>query len=261
MSLRRSLTSSVSADALTRRALLRRLAGGGLATLGAGSAVRGVPADAANATPAAVPTGASPAAEILWDEWGTPHIFADESEKGLFRGFGWAQMHSHGNLLRPLYAQSRGTAAEYGGADFLEVRSRRADDGAARARAGVVHRADAALPAQHYAFAAGVNEYAAAQIRTSSHRTRSSRSCRSTGPDLLAHVARVVFIFVAGESNCEEALPPSGVFGPSGTPGSNGWGIGPSHTANGNAMLLANPHLIWGGEHTFYEAHLVMPGL
>jgi len=37
-------------------------------------------------------------AEILWDTWGVPHIFAQD-EASAFRAFGWAQMHSDGNVL------------------------------------------------------------------------------------------------------------------------------------------------------------------
>ncbi len=43
--------------------------------------------------------------------------------------------------------------------------------------------------------------------------------------------------------------------------GSNGWAIAPSHTADGHALLLANPHLQWGGEQTFFEAQLSAPGV
>lgn len=57
--------------------------------------------------------------EILWDKWGVPHIFATDS-LGAFRAFGWAQMHSHGNLLLRLYAQGRGRAAEYLGEQYLQ---------------------------------------------------------------------------------------------------------------------------------------------
>ena len=45
------------------------------------------------------------------------------------------------------------------------------------------------------------------------------------------------------------------------TRGSNGWAIAPSRTADGHALLLANPHLPWGGEHTFFEAQLSAPGV
>jgi acyl-homoserine-lactone acylase len=44
-------------------------------------------------------------------------------------------------------------------------------------------------------------------------------------------------------------------------PGSNGWAIAPSHTADGHALLLANPHLEWSEHQTFFEAHLQAPGV
>ncbi|MFM7576283.1 MAG: penicillin acylase family protein, partial [Microcystaceae cyanobacterium] len=52
----------------------------------------------------------TPKTEILWDTWGVPHITAQD-ERSLFAAFGWAQTHSHGNLLLKLYGQARGKAA------------------------------------------------------------------------------------------------------------------------------------------------------
>jgi hypothetical protein len=43
--------------------------------------------------------------------------------------------------------------------------------------------------------------------------------------------------------------------------GSNGWAIAPSHSTGGEAMLLMNPHLAWGGEQTYFEIHLSAPGV
>jgi acyl-homoserine-lactone acylase len=40
-------------------------------------------------------------AEILWDNWGVPHIFARDTES-LFYAFGRAQAHSHGDLETPV---------------------------------------------------------------------------------------------------------------------------------------------------------------
>ena len=56
--------------------------------------------------------------EILWDSWGVPHIYSKDTND-LFQAFGWAQMHSHGNLILRLYGQARGKASEYWGEDYL----------------------------------------------------------------------------------------------------------------------------------------------
>ena len=57
-------------------------------------------------------------AEILWDHYGIPHIYAQNPDD-LFYAYGWAQTHAHGNLLLRLYGQARGRGAEYWGKDFL----------------------------------------------------------------------------------------------------------------------------------------------
>src|ERR1700730_9903028 len=78
----------------------------GLILFGCGSAL---------AAPAYRPTHGS---EILWDRYGVAHVYA-KSVNDLFYSFGWAQAQSHGNILARLYAQARGRAAEYYGAEEL----------------------------------------------------------------------------------------------------------------------------------------------
>src|SRR5450432_2560077 len=58
--------------------------------------------------------------EILWDKFGVAHVYAPDAE-GLFFGYGYAQMQSHGNLILKLYGESRGRASEYWGESFLEI--------------------------------------------------------------------------------------------------------------------------------------------
>ena len=106
----------IHSPALSRRALVRGAAVGGAALLGAGS-LGDRRAAAQDATPAGSPGSAR--AELIWDTWGVPHIFADDTAN-LFYAFGWAQMHAHGDLLLRLYGQARGRAAEYWGERFLE---------------------------------------------------------------------------------------------------------------------------------------------
>ena len=247
----RTLTSS--ARALTRRTLLRHLAGGGLATLGAGLAARAVPASAESAPPSATPTGdSSTAAEVMWDSWGVPHIFAADAP-GLFFGFGWAQAHAHGDLLLRLYAEARGRSAEFFGPDSLAIDKLVRTMGLHRRGAAWYDAQPPAFRANVDAFAAGVNAYAA------KHPERLAELGAAvlpvTGDDVLAHAARIFFQFVGGESEVLDALLGGR------QRGSNAWAVAPSRTGDGHALLLANPHLPWGGEYTWFEAQLSAPGI
>lgn len=60
--------------------------------------------------PAANAAGAG--AEILWDRYGVPHIYASD-HVSLFRAFGWAQARNHADLLLRQYGKARGRGAEY----------------------------------------------------------------------------------------------------------------------------------------------------
>ncbi len=61
-----------------------------------------------------LPALAAPKAEILWDTFGVPHIYAPNRES-MFYAHGWAQMRNQADLLLRLYGESRGRAAEYWG--------------------------------------------------------------------------------------------------------------------------------------------------
>jgi len=191
----------------------------------------------------------SPKAEILWDTYGVPHIYA-ESTADMYYAYGWSQMKSHSNLLLRLYAQSRGKAAEYFGPDFLESDK-------------LIHLFD--LPAQaekNYAkqrpdfkpyldaFVNGINDYA------SKHPEEIGAAFQKALPisptDVLAHANRILGLEFLGRNditNSKRLLEP----------GSNSIAIAPSKSRSSNAMLLSNPHLPWADFFTFYEAHLNAP--
>jgi acyl-homoserine-lactone acylase len=209
-------------------------------------------------------------AEILWDRWGIPHIYA-ASATGLAYAFGWAQMHNHGDLLLTLVGQARGRGAEYWGEGFLEEdRWVRTVGGPARARAW--YRAQPpAFRSYLDAFAAGINAYA---------RTHPERIADSVevvlpvrGEDCLAHLHRVLYsYFITSQSRVrndtrawrerdargrvEPETEPGSDLGAAS--GSNGWAIGPRRSASRRAMLLANPHLSWSDAFTWLEAQLVI---
>ena len=194
-------------------------------------------------------------AEILWDEWGVPHVYADD-EAGLFRGFGWAMAEAHGDLLLGLYAIARGRAAEHwSGQQWarsdLEVRT-----------FGIPGRSlewyDALEPGERRlldAFVDGINGWA--EAHPGAVPDSLGAVLPVTGADALAHVQRVVhFGFVTGPWDAAGRLDGRQPLG-----GSNAWAIAPSRAAGGHAMLLANPHLPWRDEYTWFEAHMAGPGI
>jgi acyl-homoserine-lactone acylase len=190
-------------------------------------------------------------AEILWDTYGIPHVYAKDT-KSLFRAFGWAQMQSHGNLILRLYGQARGRAAEYWGEKYLES-DRWVRTMGIPIRAGSWYDAQSPTFRSYLdAFAAGINSYA------QEHGDRIDDEVKAVlpinGVDLLAHTQRVLnFTFVVNPQQVKgvnDSLL-----------GSNGWAIAPSHSATGNAMLLANPHLPWSDLFLWFESQLTAPGI
>ena len=201
--------------------------------------------------------------EILWDQWGVSHIFAPDNGS-LFYALGWAQAKSHGNLILRLYGQARGRGAEYWGERYL-ARDRWVRMMGIPKRARDWHEAQDTQWKQYLdAFAQGINEYAQEHPDQISDEVKPVLPLN--GRDVLAHSQRVIlFSFVTSPGLLQRVDQlwnpgPSTRFSRE-TGGSNGWAIGPSRSASGNALLLGNPHLPWSDLYLFYETHLVAPGI
>ncbi|MBD0330426.1 MAG: penicillin acylase family protein [Thermoleophilia bacterium] len=207
-------------------------------------------------------------AEILWDRWGVPHVYAT-SDEAAFRALGWAQARAHGPLLLRQYGLARGRGAELWGERYLESdRLLRRLGVPARSRRWAGEQSPA-MRARLEAFVAGVNACAEAEAAQLGADVRAVLPV--TVDDLFAHIQRVYFVYLtitgqrpAGEP-LNELLPLSTLLpdAPSigtGIAGSNAWALSGARTASGAGLLLANPHLYWGDAHTLLEAHLNVDG-
>jgi acyl-homoserine-lactone acylase len=190
--------------------------------------------------------------EILWDTWGVPHILAGDTP-GLFKAFGWAQMHSHGDLILRLYGQARGRGAEYWGEDYIESDRQIITMGIeARSQTWYAEQPPE-MRAALDAFVAGINAYAEANLDKIDDAVEVVLPI--TSQDILAHIQRVVhFNFLIGSN--VDALSAIQQWQKG---GSNAWAIAPSQSASNNALLLINPHLPWQDRFLFYEAQLTAP--
>ncbi len=184
--------------------------------------------------------------EILWDNYGVPHIFAG-SDKEMYRAFGYAQMNNHANLILRLYGQSRGRAAEYWGKDYLlndkkillfEIPS--------IAEANYL-KMNPEYRAFLDAFAEGINKYASENAGEIEDNLENVLPV--TPIDVLSHTYRVLNLeFIASEDIYTSFNLAQ--------PGSNAVAVAPSRSASGNSMMITNPHLPWSDFFTWFEAHL-----
>ncbi len=199
---------------------------------------------------------AAPRAEILWDKFGTPHIFAPSVEE-MFYAHGWAQMHNHADLLLRLYGESRGRGAEYWGEDKLPL-DRWVHTNGVPARAEAWYQAQTpAFRKNLDAFARGINDYARAHPEHASVPFR--QVLPVSGVDVVGHTLRAVHYMYMGSMNrLRTELGAAARRTP--IPGSNTWTVGPARSASKNAMLIINPHLAWEEFYTYMEVHLVAPG-
>jgi len=206
------------------------------------------PMPAEDTTPAYVPAGR---AEILWDTYGVPHVYAEDAD-GLLYGVGWAQLRSHPELVLHLYARARAEAASHWGADYLESDRWLALNGVPERAEQWLELISAQERALLEAYTDGMNAFAAAYPDSIPAAVRAVLPVRPA--DVLAHAQQVIhFTFMASPQRVQ------GTARAWERGGSNGWAIGPARSASGNALLLANPHLPWGDLFTWYEMHLESP--
>jgi acyl-homoserine-lactone acylase len=237
-------------------------------TLAAGTDASTDPTEKANAVKSE--------AEILWDEFGIPHIYGPDLVT-VVRGYGYAQMENHAELILQNIALARGRAAEYfgPGPNNQNVAS---DEqvityGIPKRSEEWVGQSDLLQRKLIDSFVAGANEYADRHLNTISPAFQ--RVLPVKAADTLALFQYTIhFNFMTYQSNVPKLMGNwSGekpVFQAEDVrdkvrKASNGWSLAPAKTAHGNAILIGNPQLGWGntsvpglGIYQWMEANLVV---
>jgi acyl-homoserine-lactone acylase len=193
--------------------------------------------------------------EILWDHYGIAHIFAPD-RASLFYAYGYAQMEAHSELLTLLYTQARGRSAELYGEENLDTdRWVRVNGIPERGKLWATQQSPEFAPLLA-AFVEGLNAWG--REHNDSLSTPAKAALPFKTEDVLSHSLHVIhYDWLVNTSRIETRMKNASLD----VHGSNEWAIGPAHSANGNAMLLSNSHLEWGGMHTYFEVQLTAPGV
>jgi penicillin amidase len=189
------------------------------------------------------------------DRYGIPHVFA-RTDPGAVFGFAYAQAEDNFLRIEDNFVRAMGRASEvYGGASLEDDRLNRALE-LPRLAWEEYHRLDGRTRALVDAYADGVNYYLA------THATVRPRLFQRIEPWYpLAFIrynyfengfARAVGVtrseFLSADAETRQGIADN--------VGSNGWVIGPSRSATGNALLFINPHLPFFGPGQVYEGHV-----
>jgi acyl-homoserine-lactone acylase len=193
--------------------------------------------------------------EILWDHYGIPHIFAPD-RASLFYAYGYAQMEAHSELLVNLYTRARGRSAEFYGEEYLATdRWIRVNGIPERAKQWANQQSPEFAPLLA-AFVEGLNAWG--HEHNDSLSTGAKAALPLTIEDALGHGLHVIhYDWLVNASKIEVRVKNASLD----VHGSNEWAIGPSHSANGHAMLMSNSHLEWRDIHTYFEVQLTAPGV
>jgi len=214
-----------------------------LAALLAALLVPAAPCAAQDVNPADDPGWLWNEAVLYRDEWGVPHIFADNTRAMAF-AFGYAQAQDHLEPMLLAYRYALGRAAEVLGAEAEEV-----DRLAIRLNhAGLAYDAYAAAdPVTRdlcEGFALGVNTW------ITEHPDMAPSWSDGVHPaDVLALLHRYLVSQAPFDYPDAMHLLP-------GTPSANAWAVGPALSQSREPMLVVNPHANYDSPFQWYEAHV-----
>ncbi|HJU69285.1 MAG TPA: penicillin acylase family protein [Gemmatimonadaceae bacterium] len=191
---------------------------------------------------------------IYRDRYGIPHVFGETDASTMF-GFAYAQAEDNFWRIEDNYIRSIGRRAEAEGENGLGSDRRNHALEIPRLAREEYARMPQQMRALLDAFVAGLNAYLADHPEV---RPRLLTRFEPWYP--LAFIRfnyyQSGFFWGAGFRPSDLQVGPGDAAPSSGQLGSNGWVIGPSRSATGNAMLFINPHLPFFGYGQVYEGHV-----
>lgn len=189
-------------------------------------------------------------AKIDWDEWGVPHITAN-NEKDLFFAQGWAEMQAHANLVLRLYGTARGKAATYWGPIYEQSDMLVHNLNIPQIAISFRKSQNSEMKQIISSFTDGMNAYTKAHPEVID---KDKLALLPVTPDDVNLESLYVFVleFTGGNE--------FGKISEWSDMGSNAYAISGKRTASHNTMLVQNPHLPWGGEFTWFECELTLSG-
>ncbi len=183
-------------------------------------------------------------ATVYRDEWGTPHVYADDF-RALGFGFGYAQAADHLESMLVAFRIANGRAAEVFGEAYAPSDEFSIKMGHAMLAASAYPRLDPVTRDLCEGFAMGVNAWI---VEHADQVPAWADGVNPADPLALLHC----YLMSMAPFDLEGAFRriPGAVSG-------NAWAVGPQKSASGEPLLVINPHTTYDGPFQWYEAHLV----
>jgi len=199
--------------------------------------------------------------KIYRDTYGVPHVYS-ATDAGCVFGFVYAQAEDNFWQIEDNYIRALGRAAEVYGDNPLPVFR------------------DNAVSSDLLNRALEISAYSMTEYKNASPRMKEICDAVALGlnyflarnpqvkPRLLAHfepwhvlalsryLVYRIFIYSTTGLDVDEVRKATGEGKAQPPLGSNAWAVGPTRSADGKAMLMINPHVLFFGPTMFYEGHL-----
>ena len=183
-------------------------------------------------------------AALYRDEWGTPHVYA-ENPRVLAFVFGYAQAEDHLEAMLAAYRIANGRAAEVFGESYAASDEFSLKMGHAALARNIYASLDPLTQDLCEGFAMGVNSWLV------EHAEQAPPWADGAKPqDILALLHCYLMSMAPFDLPGVYHRPPASVSG-------NAWAVAPSRTDSGETFLVINPHADYGSPFLWYEAHLV----